>query len=387
MNLERFRSSPSGRLVRGGVDNFAYWAFAPNPLPPPLVMDLPLLHALSSADRALGELAGLGRAVSNPHLLIRPFIRREAVLSSRIEGTQAGMAELYAYEAGHPPIDRSPAAEADVREVLNYVQALEYGLERLQTLPVSLRLLRELHERLMAGVRGERMTPGDFRRSQNWIGRPGCTLNDADYVPPPVEEMSNALYALENYLHDGADYPPLIRLALIHYQFEAIHPFLDGNGRIGRLLIVLLLMHWELLPLPLLYLSAWFHEHRERYYDLLMRVSERGAWNEWVVFFLDGVSAQAGDAIRRAKQLQDLQIGWHEKLHAERGTGLMHGVVDMLFRSPVMTASDVTKGRNVTHRTAMATLRRLVSLDILEETMGKQRQQQFVANSIFRVVE
>lgn len=387
MNLERFRSSPSGRLVRGGVDNFAYWAFAPHPLPPPLAVELPLIHALSSADRALGELAGLGRAIANPHLLIRPFIRREAVLSSRIEGTQAGMAELYAYEAGHPPRDRSPAAEADVREVLNYVHALEYGLERLQTFPVSLRLLREMHERLMAGVRGERMTPGDFRRTQNWIGRPGCTLNDADYVPPPAEEMLEALNALERYLHDDSDYPPLIRLALIHYQFEAIHPFLDGNGRIGRLLIVLLLMHWELLPLPLLYLSAWFHEHRERYYDLLMRVSERGAWNEWVIFFLDGVSAQAGDAIRRAKQLQDLQRAWHDKLLKERSTGIMHGVVDLLFETPLMSATEIAARFDVSHQTAIRVLRKFVDMSIVQETTERQRGRQFTATDILAIVE
>ncbi len=279
MKLERFQNTPAGRLLQVGQDQTAYWAFAPNPLPPVLVWDAELVRVLSDADRALGELAGLGRTMPNPNLLIRPFIRREAVLSSRIEGTQADIADLYAYEAGQLPLPGVKPAppESDVREVLNYVHAMEYGLERIQTLPVSLRLLRELHERLLAGVRGDQATPGEFRRTQNWIGRPGCTLNDADFVPPPVAEMNAALDAFEKYLHAGNAYPPLVRLAVIHYQFEAIHPFLDGNGRIGRLLISLLLVHWNLLSLPLLYLSAFFERHRKDYYDLLFAVSERGA--------------------------------------------------------------------------------------------------------------
>ena len=236
MNLDQFAGSPSGRLLKAGQGEAAYWAFVPNPLPPMLELDLPLVQALSAADRALGELAGLGRNMPNPHLLIHPFIRREAVLSSRIEGTQADIADLYAYEAGQlllPGISPRPSA-GDVREVLNYVHALEYGLERIKEFPLSLRLLRELHERLMTGVRGEHLTPGEFRRSQNWIGGFGVGLTDAAYVPPPVEEMQQALAALETYLHSDLAYPPLLQLGMIHYQFEAIHPFLDGNGRIGR---------------------------------------------------------------------------------------------------------------------------------------------------------
>jgi Fic family protein len=216
-------------------------------------LDKDLVRTLSDADRALGELAGLGRTMPNPHLLIAPFIRREAVLSSRIEGNQADITDLYAYEAGQLPLftEVKPVPpEADVKEVGNYVTAMEYGLNRLHTLPVSLRLIRKLHERLTEGVRGERATPGEFRRSQNWIGSPGCTLNDSEFTPPPVPEMHDALDAFEKYLHTENAYHPLLRLAFIHHQFEAIHPFLDGNGRIGRLLISLLLVNWDLLPLP-----------------------------------------------------------------------------------------------------------------------------------------
>jgi len=253
VNPDRFKDNPSGRVIKIGQGDAAYWAFEPNPLPPSLGFDAKLVMVLSETDRALGELAGLGRALPNPHLLINPFIRREAVLSSRIEGTQADLADLYAFEARQLALPglKSAPSEADVREVLNYVRALEDGLERVKSLPVSLRLLRELHARLMEGVRGEKATPGEFRHSQNWIGRPNCTLSDADFVPPPVEAMNAALNVFEKYLHLQDETPPLVRLAFIHYQFEAIHPFLDGNGRIGRLLLTLLLVHWNLLPLPL----------------------------------------------------------------------------------------------------------------------------------------
>ncbi|MBC7239607.1 MAG: Fic family protein, partial [Chloroflexi bacterium] len=221
------------------------------PLPPVIAADWELMCALSEADRSLSNLAGLGRTMPNPHLLIGPFVRREAVLSSRIEGTEADIADLYAYEARQlplPGVEVSPP-ESDVQEVLNYVNALEYGLQRLNTLPMSLRLMRELHAKLLAGVRGEYATPGEFRHSQNWIGPPGCSLNEAIFVPPPPAQMDEALDALEKYLQSDDMYPPLIRLAFIHYQFEAIHPFLDGNGRIGRLLLSLLLVQWQLLPL------------------------------------------------------------------------------------------------------------------------------------------
>ena len=389
MNIERFQNSPSGRLLKIGSGEAAYWAFMPNPLPPALPFDVELVHALSDADRALGELSGLGRTIPNPQLLIRLFVRREAVLSSRIEGTQADIADLYAYEAGQLPLPgvRPAPPEADVREVFNYVRAMEYGLERLNTLPVSLRLMRELHERLMDGVRGEQATPGEFRRSQNWIGRPACGLNEAEYVPPPMPEMQEALAALESYLHGENTYPPLMRLAFIHYQFEAIHPFLDGNGRIGRLLISLLLVNWNLLPLPLLYLSAYFERRRQDYYDLLLTVSERGAWREWVIFFLHGVAEQAVDANSRAKRLRDLQIEWRSHLQKARVTGLVLGIVDSLFESPVISANEVVAHFKVSHQAAMQALRRLEKMNLLQETTGRQRSRAYLAADIMHAVE
>jgi Fic family protein len=393
MNLDRFKNSPAGRLLKVGQGDSAYWAFVPHPLPPALTLDAKLVHALSEGDRALGELAGLGRAMPNPHLLIGPFMRREAVLSSRIEGTRADIADLYAYEAGQPALPglKPSPPESDVREVLNYVRALEYGLDRVSTLPVSLRLIRELHERLMEGVRGAQTTPGEFRRSQNWIGQPGCTLNTATFIPPPVNEMHEALDAFEKYLYSKNDCPPLVRLAFIHYQFEAIHPFLDGNGRIGRLLISLLLINWELLPLPLLYLSAYFERHRNDYYDLLLAVSERGAWKEWMGFFLNGVAYQARDAVTRAKQLQDLQLKWREQLMQARASALLIRLADSLFASPFITIPQAQKILGVTYPSAQRNVERLVKAGILhpvgETSYGKVFSSQAILELIGEIPE
>lgn len=389
MDINLFANSPSGRLVRVGQGDMAYVAFFPHPLPPTLTLDLPLVQALSVADRALGELAGLGRNMPNPHLLIQPFIRREAVLSSRIEGTQADIADLYAYEAGQLllPGFRPQPPESDIREVLNYVHALEYGLERIKEFPLSLRLLRELHERLMAGVRGDHLTPGEFRRTQNWIGAHGIGLKDAAYVPPPVEEMKEALSALELYLHADDPYPPLLRLGMIHYQFEAIHPFLDGNGRIGRLLITLLLVHWNLLPLPLLYLSVYFERHRQQYYDGLMAVSTRGDWHTWLHFFLTGVADQAMDAVLRAKELQDVTLHWQAQLQQQGVTALVHHVANLLLERPILSAQEVCEQFHVSHQTAMRAIQRLVDTGILQKVDDRQRNQRFLAQQIVTIIQ
>lgn len=287
MNPKEFTKSKAGRLIRGPQ---RYWAFVPDPLPPPLSIDWDLARVLSGADRALSELAGLARTLPNPHLLIGPFIRREAVLSSRIEGTQASLSDLFFFEAAYPE-KGLPARESasDVQEVANYVKALEYALKRVRDLPLSLRLIREVHEILLSGVRGGNWTPGEFRRSQNWIGPPGCTLMEAEFVPPPPHEMMESLSELEKFLHRPSNLPPLVKTALVHYQFEAVHPFLDGNGRIGRLLISLLLRHENLLDQPFLYLSAFFERRRSEYYAKLLDISKSGQWRSWMEFFMQGV--------------------------------------------------------------------------------------------------
>lgn len=389
MDLERFRTSPTGRLVKVGRGEATYWAFVPHPLPPSLTLNAGVVRVLSEADRALGELAGLGHSLPNPHLFIRPFIRREAVLSSRIEGTRADVADLYAYEVQQPrlPGPATSADEADVREVANYVRALEYGLERVATLPISLRLIRELHEHLLEGVRGAYATPGEFRTRQNWIGPPESTLSTARFVPPPPPEMRESLDAFEKYLHRGNDHPPLVRLALVHYQFEAIHPFVDGNGRIGRLLLSLLLINWELLPLPLLYLSAYFEQHRQDYYDLLMAVSERGAWSEWLAFFLRGVAEQSRDTIVRARKLQDLREDWRRRLTQARAPALLLQLADSLFEAPVLTIPQAQRILGVRHyNSAKLNVEKLVSAGVLQPLDDATYGKTFVASEIIDIV-
>ena len=251
------QQSPSGQIIKSPK---GYRAFLPHPLPPTLEWDITVINALSRADFLLGKLAREGSKLPNPHLLMRPFIAREAVLSSKIEGTQATLGEILEANAG---IDLKQNPD-DLQEVQNYIIALDYGLSRLQELPLSLRLIKEIHEHLMQGVRGSHATPGELRRTQNWIGPPGCTLNTAKFVPPPSDNLIDCLGELENFLHDR-QLPPLIHIAFCHYQFEAIHPFLDGNGRVGRLLITLLLIEQKMLPSPLLYLSAFFEATRDEY--------------------------------------------------------------------------------------------------------------------------
>jgi len=373
LNPESFQESSSGRLLQVGKGEKAYWSFIPNPLPPSLHLTSEMVCALSNADRALGELAGLGRTL--PALLIDPFISREAVLSSRIEGTQANIIDLYAYKAGQKHLYtglKSSSSESDAKEVNNYVRALEFGLQQQEKLPVCLRLIRELHAKLTEGVRGEKATPGEFRRSHNWIGLPGSTIKDAIFVPPPPPEMNEALDFFEKYLHNNNLFPPLIRLALIHYQFEAIHPFLDGNGRVGRLLLSILLANWNLLPIPLLYLSAFFEKHRKQYSELLLSVSKHGAWNDWVKFVLQGIEEQARDACVRAKNLQDIQKDWYQRLKKLNYSGLVFKLADTLFTDPFVTIPGAKKLLELkNYRTAKLCVEKLVKAGILTQAVRK----------------
>ena len=378
MDTELFRNSPSGRLVpaMGG-----YTAFVPNPLPPSLEWDAALASNLSKADIALGTLSGLGETLPNPHLLIYPFIRREAVLSSRIEGTRSSLSDLLLFEATH--IEK----QADVKEVSNYVAAMEYGLKRLADLPLSLRFIRELHGILMKGVRGEHSTPGEFRRSQNWIGPPGCTLNDATFVPPPVPEMRESLGQLEKFLHTKADLPPLAQAALAHYQFEAIHPFLDGNGRVGRLLITLLLCQQGILTRPLLYLSAFFEKHRRKYYELLLKVSSEGAWRDWLEFFLQAVAGQSRDAVSRSRRLLDLFRSYNQVVREKRLSPTAGQLVEFIFMKPVLNARAAQDFLKVTYPAAQKAISSLEEAGILSEITGGKRNRAYAANDILKALE
>jgi Fic family protein len=386
MNPENFRNSTAGQVIR---HTKGYWAFIPAPLPPVLNWPLPLVSILSEAERNLSKLASLAGVLPTPHLLVQPFMRREAVISSRIEGTRASLSDLYTYETQLTFLEPM----TDVQEVHNYVEALDYGLERLKTLPVSLRLIREIHARLMAEVRGKHLTPTvqntvhEFRRSQNWIGPAGSTLENAPYVPPPVDEMLQALDQLEKFIHAPSDLPPLVRTGLVHYQFEAIHPFLDGNGRVGRLLVILLLCEWGLLPQPLLYLSAFFDANRQEYYDRLLRVSQRGDWEGWLNFFLSGVSIQSLDAVKRIARLQGLRSAYQSRLLPLRAAGRLLQTVDVLFARPIISVRQVEQALQISYKSAQRHVGRLEELGLLREITGQARSRLYCADEILRAID
>jgi Fic family protein len=340
-----------------------------------------LSRALSDADLLVGRLSGEGKRLPNPHLLIRPFIKREAVYSSRIEGTRATLGELLAAEAG-ANVDRSPD---DLREVGNYVVALEYGVKRLKKLPLSLRLVKELHAKLMKGVRGEIATPGEFRRSQNWIGAPGSNLMNATYVPPPSSELTTCLGAWEKFLHDRS-LPPLAQAALMHYQFEAIHPFLDGNGRVGRLLITLFLVERGLLPTPLLYLSAFFEATRRDYYDRLLAVSQRGEWSGWIEYFLNGVARQSEDALSRAERINLLVQEWRQRVTGS-GTKTASQLISCLAENPFLTIPNAAKRLEMAITTIQRALLKLQELGIVKRVGEAKRDRVYCAQAILKVLE
>jgi Fic family protein len=369
---------PHGRWIRcpGG-----YRAWVPAPLPPALAWSAGLVSALSRADLAVGRLAGEGQRLPNPHLLIRPFVRREAVLSSRIEGTQATLGELLAAEAG-AVVERSPA---DLREVANYVVALEHGVARLPDLPLSLRLVRELHAKLMQGVRGNQATPGEFRRSQNWIGPAGCTLADATYVPPPADHLMDCLGAWETFVHDHS-LPPLVHAALAHSQFEAIHPFLDGNGRVGRLLVTLLLIERQVLPAPLLYLSAFFEATRAEYYARLLAVTAAGEWEAWLEYFLTGVAGQAEDALGRIQRINTLLAGWRVQL-AAAPSRLPERALELFTENPFWTVSRLAQRLDAAFTTAQRAIDRLESVGVVTRTTEARRNRVYCARAILDILE
>jgi Fic family protein len=381
MNPNDFSSTSPGRILR---TTKGYWVFIPNLLPPLLNWDTTLITSLGEAERNLGRLAILADTLPTPHILVCPFIRREAVLSSRIEGTRTSLEDLYQYESAQSSFLDDVS---DVREVHNYVRAMDYGLERSKTLPVSLRLIREIHSILMEGVRGDQLTPGEFRRSQNWIGPPGSTIESATFVPPPVDEMHQALDALEKFIHASSDIPQLVRVGMIHYQFEAIHPFLDGNGRMGRLLVILLLIEWGLISQPLLYLSAFFETHRLDYYYRLLAVSQRGEWENWLLFFFKGISSQSLDAIGRIERLGKLRLVYQDRLRTERASSRLLQTLDVLLERPILNIRQLESILDIPYRTAQRYVERLVDIGILREVTGRARNRIYRADEIFRVLD
>jgi len=313
---------------------------------------------------------------------------KEAQLSSLIEGTQATIEEVYEVQAGQLQLDgmSPPQVRSEVREVLNYILALETALARVETLPLSLRLIRETHAVLLRGVRGQEQTPGESRTSQNFIGAPGSAILEATYVPPPANEVMGCLDILEKYIHATSDLRSLVRIALIHYQFEAIHPFRDGNGRLGRMLISLLLQEYGLLPHPLLYLSAYFESNRKAYYDLLLGVSQQGAWEAWVRFFLDGVALQAAAAVSIAQKLRDLRNEWRDQVSRARASANLLRVIDALFATPYVTVGDVQRLLEVTDAAARYSVDKLVKAGILEPVGSSNYRRRYRATAVIRIL-
>ena len=353
-----------------------YTAFIPAPLPPdpPVAMDPELVCLLSEADRAVGRLDGVATVLPNPELFVAMYVRHEAVLSSQIEGAQSSLDDVLQFE-----IDAAgKELPKDVAEVVNYVHAMNHGLARIRQLPLSLRLIREIHEKLMAGVRGGERTPGEFRRSQNWIGPPGCTLTDATFVPPPVHEMQTALDHFEKFLHD-ASLPVLVQCGLAHAQFETIHPFLDGNGRIGRLLVTFLLCERNVLHRPLLYLSLFLKTHRSEYYDRLTAVRRDGHWEGWLKFFLRGiveVSRSATETARAILHLRETHRQWiGDRLAGRAALGAR--LLDYLFEQPIVSVPLVEKRLDCSFATANKLVEQLVELGLVREMTGWQRNRRY----------
>lgn len=377
-------SERTGKVV---AQPTGYDAFVPNALPPvPAInIDSEMQYLLSAADRKLGRLDGITRVLPNPDLFLAMYVKKEAVLSSQIEGTQASLVEVLDV----PAKGQDESKKNDIVDVVNYVKAMNYGLQRLSTLPLSLRLIREIHAILLQGVRGSDRNPGEFRRSQNWIGVAGCTLATATFVPPPVDEMLKAMGDLEKFFYDKSYIPPLIKIALIHAQFETIHPFLDGNGRVGRLLITFWLCQQEILSKPLLYLSYYFKLNRTEYYNKLMDVRLHGAWEEWIKFFLQGIETVSDEATNSATAILTLRDRYSNELSRIAGSNSNYQkLMDYLFEVPVIGRKEIIDVLGVSSPTAGELIDRFCSIGILHDvTPEKQRNKKYHFSEYLDILE
>jgi Fic family protein len=379
VELAHYRSTPFGE-PRRTLGRHGYVAYFAAPIPRSIELPGPTIRLLADAEASLGRLAGVGQLVPNPHLLTRPYLLREALSSTRIEGTRASLADVFEAEAsGEPP-------NADVEEVLNYIDALEWGLDRAHTLPLGVRLIRAMHSRLLAGVRGRERMPGEFRTTQNWVGGSGSTIETARFVPPPPEKLPALLADWERYAHEEVAVPLLVQNALLHYQFETLHPFLDGNGRIGRLLSVFLLVEHGRLPAPLLYLSAYLERDRARYYEALQAVRERGDALPWVDLFLTAVRSQAADAVVRAQRIVELRERYRAAAAAITSSNAMT-LIDLVCETPIVSSRGVELSLGVTRPTALKLLRQLEKVGVLEEgSPGPRGQRRYLARELMAAV-
>ncbi|NTU41501.1 MAG: Fic family protein [Nitrospirales bacterium] len=353
-----------------------YRAFIPTPLPPdpPIAITGDLQNLLSRADMSLARLDGIGHILPNVNLFIAMYVRKEALLSSQIEGTEASLEDIFELESGEKPKNIN-----DVTEVVNYIKALNYGIERLESFPMSLRLMKEIHSALMTGVRGGEKMPGEFKKSQNWLGPAGCSLNDASFVPPPPHEAEKAMGDLEKYMHGQDSLPVLINCALVHYQFETIHPFLDGNGRLGRLLITFYLSWKGILNKPLLYLSYFFKKRRQEYYDRLTLVRENGDYEQWIAFFLKGVMEASDSAVETSKRILELQTNHRNLLWKKRiSSPLAVGILEKLFYTPYISVRNISQSFDISFQAASTLVAQFEKAGILQEITGRKRDKRYV---------
>lgn len=363
----------AGKYVDNLTGEAAYQSFKPNPLPPipEIEMDEEIVRLLVDANKQLVKLDTASQLISNADLFISMYVRKEALISSQIEGTQCTLDDVL-----DPEVETN--TNLDVSDVINYVKATQYALKRLEKLPLCCRLIREVHEVLMEGVRGQDKTPGEFRYSQNWIGPANCSLKDARYVPPNVEDMQNAMSDLEKFINENVDYDPLIRVALIHYQFETVHPFLDGNGRIGRLLILLYLMEQGLLAKPVIYISYFLKKNQVEYYDRISEVRRSGNFEQWIRFFLEAVSKAASDSLEAIRQLSALHDRNIEKLpKTTRSKDNLRAVFEYIEQYPIIDIKKTAKELEVSYNTVATAVKKLVEIGILQETTNAARNRVF----------
>ena len=366
-----FMNQPSG-----------YKSFKPAKLPPdpPICIDSEMLKLLSDADRKLGRLDGATQTLPNPALFVAMYVKKEALLSSQIEGTQASFIDILG-------TDENSIKSDNVAEVVNYVAAMDYGLTRMESFPLSLRLIREIHAKLLAGTRGSNRNPGEFRKTQNWIGAAGCSLNTATFVPPALPDMQEALNDLENFLYMDVDIPSLIKIAIIHAQFETIHPFLDGNGRMGRLLITFWLCQQQILTEPLLYLSYYFKLNRSEYYERLMNIRTKGQWEEWIKFFLKGVSVVSDEATESAKKIIELKETYTAQFYKRTNINAVK-LLEALFDQPIMTKRMASDVLGTSYPTAANLIEEFVSLGVLQDMEpDRQRDKRYIFGEYMHILE
>lgn len=379
MDAAAYASTPFG-CARRTQGKHGYVAYFPKPIPRTIELPVSTVILLADAEAALGRLAAIGGLLPKPDLLVRPYLLREAVSSTRIEGTQATIGEILDADAA------GTGFGADVEEVVNYVEAMRWGAARLDGLPISGRLLREMHMRLMAGVRGRELAPGEFRTTQNWIGPPGSTIESAPFVPPPPAELPTLLSDWERFAHERPEMPLLVQNALLHAQLETIHPFLDGNGRLGRLMLVFFLVVQERLPAPLLYLSSFLERNRAAYYETLQTLRESGDAMPWVDLFLASVKDEAADAVHRAGKIADLRDRYLG-VAASLGTANAIDLVDLICENPVVTTRSIENRLGVSRPTALRLLRRMEERGVLSEReVGARGQRRYVAEGLMEVV-